>query len=95
MVTTKPLQPSLLASVEEGPAPSPGGGLASDPLVDEAQQQRRRHMALILCRNGVNAASWELANRLAVSWGFSCSALGVDRPADPDGERRRVVVRHG
>lgn len=69
--------------------PGQGGGLASDPLIDETRQARRRDMALTLCQYAATGASWEMANRLAAAWGFSCQALGVDRPADPEKERRR------
>ena len=67
--------------------------LATDGLEDEPRQQRRRHMALIVCRGASTPAAWAIADRLAQSWGFSCSALGVPAPPDPDGERRRVVQR--
>ena len=67
--------------------------LATDGLEDEPRQQRRRHMALIVCRGASTPAAWLIANRLAQSWGFSCSALGVPAPHDPDGARRRVVVK--
>lgn len=94
-MVTKILQPALLASVEEGPQPT-NNGLGSDPLVDELQLQRRRTMATVLCQYAATPAAWELADKLARSWGFSCAALGVSRPADPEGERRRKgVVQRG
>ena len=65
--------------------------LATDGLEDEPRQQRRRHMALIVCRGASTPAAWLIANRLAQSWGLSCTALGTPKPADPDGERRRGV----
>ena len=67
--------------------------LATDGLEDEPRQQRRRHMALIVCRGASTPAAWAIADRLAQSWGLSCSALGVPAPHDPDGVRRRVVVK--
>ena len=87
------LQPALLALQDDTPnGESLAGGLGSDPLEDEPRQRRRRHMALIVCRGASTPAAWAIADRLAVSWGLSCSALGVPAPPDPDGERRRVGV---
>ena len=54
--------------------------LATDGLEDEPRQQRRRHMALIVCRGASTPAAWAIAERLAQSWGLSCSALGVPEP---------------
>lgn len=90
------LQPALLALEDSTKVESPAGGLGSDPLHDEAQQERRRTMATVLCQYAATPCAWELADKLARSWGFSCSALGVVRPADPEGERRRKgVVQRG
>lgn len=94
------LQPALLALEDspkgESPAQPSGNSLQADPLIDEAQQAKRRSMARTLCEYATTPAAWLIADRLAVSWGFSCSALGVSKPADPDGERRRVgVVQRG
>ena len=70
--------------------------LQADPLEDEPRQRRRRHMALIVCRGASTPAAWAIADRLAQSWGLSCTALGTPKPADPDEERRRVgVVQRG
>lgn len=89
------LQPALLALEDSSMVESPVGGLGSDPLEDEDRQARRRRMAITLCQNGQNVASWDIANRLAVCWGFSCAALGVPRPVDPEGERRPGLARQG
>ena len=76
--------------------PCVANSLQADPLEDEPRQQRRRHMALIVCRGASTPAAWLIANRLAQSWGLSCTALGTPKPADPDEERRRVgVVQRG
>jgi len=76
----------------ESPAQPRGNSLQADPLEDEYRQARRRAMARTLCQNGVNGASWELANKLAQSWGMSCSMFGIDRPADDEGDFRRQRV---
>lgn len=71
-------------------------GLATDPLIDEEGESRRRHMATIVCANAQTPAAWLIADRLAQSWGFSCAALGAPSPADPEGERRRKgIVQRG
>ena len=90
-ITHRLLQPALLALEDSPNGECPAGGLASDPLIDEAQQERRRHMAVIVCRGASTAAAWLIADRLAQSWGFSCAALGTPKPADPDGERRQAA----
>ena len=70
--------------------------LQADPLIDEYRQAKRRAMALTLCEYATTPAAWLIANRLAQSWGLSCTALGTPKPADPDEERRRVgVVQRG
>ena len=65
--------------------------LQADPLIDEYRQAKRRAMALTLCEYATTPAAWAIAERLAVSWGLSCSALGVPAPHDPAGVRRRGV----
>ena len=74
--------------------PCVANSLQADPLEDEPRQRRRRHMALIVCRGASTPAAWAIAERLAKSWGLSCSALGVPAPPDPDGGRRRVGVQN-
>lgn len=92
MITHRLLQPALLALEDSPNGESPAGGLGSDPLEDEYRQERRRAMARTLCEYATTPAAWLIADRLAQSWGFSCTALGTPKPADPDGERRRVGV---
>ena len=75
----------------ESPAQPSGNGLGSDPLIDEYRQAKRRAMARTLCEYATTPAAWLIADRLAVSWGFSCAALGVSKPVDVEGERRRAA----
>lgn len=91
----KTLQPALLALLESAVAAQPSG-LQADSLVDAYRQAKRRAMVRTLCENATTPAAWLIAERLAVSWGMSCAALGTPKPVDPDGERRRVgVVQRG
>ena len=89
------MQSDLLALEDspngESPAQPSGISLQADPLIDEYRQAKRRAMALTLCEYATTPAAWLIANRLAQSWGLSCTALGTPKPADPDGERRRGV----
>lgn len=89
------LQPALLALEDstkvESPAQPSGNSLQADPLIDEYRQAKRRAMALTLCEYATTPAAWLIANRLAQSWGFSCTALGTPKPADPDEERRNTA----
>lgn len=88
------LQPALFPQLEnstkvESPAQPTPNTLVADPLIDEYRQAKRRAMARTVCQYAATPCSWELADKLARSLGFSCAELGVAKPADPEGDRRR------
>ena len=59
--------------------------LATDGLEDEPRQQRRRHMALIVCRGASTPAAWAIADRLARRWlgpQCGCKSLGIAEPKE-------------
>lgn len=74
-------------------APAGVGCSTDDGAADVRQQARRRTLATVLCCGAATPAAWEIADRLAVAWGFSCAALGVAKPSAPEGERRRKNTR--
>lgn len=63
--------------------------VTTDPLDGEQQtQQRRRHLAYVLCARAQNRSAWQLADKLARAWELGgCLGCGVPQPTETEKTR--------